>query len=191
MLENLSTIDWTSIQHAFGTAGDIPALLHALLSPQQAERQQAIEELDNLIYHQGTLYEATVYVAPFLVELLETPKTPDKENIVALFANLTYKSPEDCSGRERQWAQALHIIVERNINLLYPYLEANEPTVRWIIAYTLALFPQHRSISLPLLERAFSLERQSDVKEGIGEAIVKLQCTLGALTDRVKIRSLG
>ncbi|HKZ70136.1 MAG TPA: hypothetical protein VJ020_08650 [Anaerolineales bacterium] len=176
MLESLDTIDWTSVRHAYGVASDIPPLLRALLSTQQVERQKALEALDNLIHHQGTLYEAAVYVAPFLVEMLEAYETPDKENIAIILALLAEdKSPEDYSEKEFRWAQSLRAIIERNIHILYSYLEAKEAAVRWVMAYTLALFPRHSATSLPLLERAFTVEEQPNIKEGIGKAIMKLK----------------
>jgi hypothetical protein len=176
IFESINAIDWTSVHHAYGVASDIPSLLRALLSPQQVERQNAIKTLDNLIHHQGTLYEAAVYVASVLVEMLQVPETPDKENIVGTLALLTYDKPsEDCSPEELKLAQSLRALIEQHLELLYPYLKAKEPTVRWIIAYTLALFPEQGGITLPLLKSAFAEEQQADVKKGIGEAVTRLQ----------------
>lgn len=176
MLEGLDSVDWSSVRHAYGAAIDIPPLLQALRSANAAERQETIEVLDNLIHHQGTLYEAAVQVAPFLVELLVAPDTPDRENIAALFALLAEdKQLEDYSDEEREWAASLRDIVERNIHLIYPYLESKEPTIRWIIASSVALFPNQSIVSLPYLERAFDAEEKEDVKEGLKQAILKLK----------------
>lgn len=86
MLEGLSEVNWNSIHHAYGVATDIPPLLQALLSESQVERRKALAELNNLIHHQGTLYEATVYVAPFLIELLAAPEMPGQDDIAAIVA---------------------------------------------------------------------------------------------------------
>jgi hypothetical protein len=176
MLERLETIDWASVRHAHGPASDIPLLLHTLLSPSKDLRLQAIEQLDNCIHHQGTLYEAAAYVAPFFIELLQTAGTPDKEHIAATLAVLAdEKVPERCSPDEFDWSQSIRTIVADHLAVLYPYLQATEPTVRWIIAYTLALFPAAKTTSLPLLERAVEREAQADVRKGIEVAIAKLQ----------------
>jgi hypothetical protein len=76
MLENLELVDWASVRHVGGEASDIPGILRALLSEDSEERQQAIETLHDLVCHQGTLYEAAVYVAPFLIELLQASSGP-------------------------------------------------------------------------------------------------------------------
>ena len=176
IFESIDAIDWTSVHHAYGVASDIPPLLRALLSHQQVERQNAIETLDNLIHHQGTLYEAAVYVAPVLVEMLQALETPDKENIVGSLAQLVYDKPsEDCSPEELKLVQSLRALVGQHLELLYPYLKAKEPTVRWIIAYTLALFPEQGDTTMPLLKHAFAKEQRTEVKKGIGEAVARLQ----------------
>jgi hypothetical protein len=175
MLERLETIDWASVRHAHGPASDIPLLLRTLLSPNKGARQRAIEELDTFVHHQGTLSEAAVYVAPFFIELLQTSETPDKANIAATLALLAdEKSPEHCSRDELHWSQSIRTIVAQHLDLLYPYLQATEPTVRWIIADTLALFPAAKATSLPLLERALEGEAQPEVRKGIEAAIDKL-----------------
>jgi hypothetical protein len=50
-----------------------------LASPDAAIREEAQYALYGNIYHQGTLYEATAYVVPFLLELLQAPQVEDKE----------------------------------------------------------------------------------------------------------------
>ena len=172
MLDNLDKIDWASIRDAYGKASDIPSLLRDFLSPQGTVRQRALEELDNRIHHQGTLYEAAVYVAPFLVELLKAPETPNKSDIVAIFVDLAeYKSPEDYSDQELQWEFTLREIVESDIDLLYHYLEFGDSVVRCVIARALRVFPQHSAKSLPLLARALAIEQQPEIKEEIAGAI--------------------
>jgi len=172
MFDNLDKIDWASIRDAYGKASDIPSLLRALLSPQGTVYQRALEELDNRIHHQGTLHEAAVYVAPFLVELLKAPETPNKGDIVAIFSDLAeYKSPEDYSDEEFQWEITLREIVENEINLLYHYLEFGDSAVRCVIARSLRVFPKHSAKSLPLLERALAAEQQPEIKEEIASAI--------------------
>ena len=85
------------------------------------------------------------------------------------------KSPDHCSRDECDWSQSIRTIVAHHLPLLYPYLQATEPTARWIIAYTLALFPAAKATSQPLLERALEGEVQEDVRKGIEAAIGKLQ----------------
>jgi hypothetical protein len=65
MLESLDKIDWSKLNHAYGEASDIPALIRSLLSNDKKVRDGAMYELCGNILHQGTVYEASSYAVPF------------------------------------------------------------------------------------------------------------------------------
>jgi hypothetical protein len=71
MLEKLDQVDWDSLSGTYGSAVGVPQLIRELLSEDETEWEHAYYDLDSLIWHQGTVYEATAFVIPFLVELLE------------------------------------------------------------------------------------------------------------------------
>jgi hypothetical protein len=52
MLEGLGAIDWTSLEHAYGGASDVPDLLHDLADG----RERAFDALWGNAFHQGTRY---------------------------------------------------------------------------------------------------------------------------------------
>ncbi len=87
-LENLDSVDWAGLKHAYGSAADVPALIHALASSDKAEREAAYEELHGNIWHQGTVYEASSYAVPFLLEMLAEDQTEDKPSLLLLLASL-------------------------------------------------------------------------------------------------------
>jgi hypothetical protein len=78
MLENLDKIDWSKLNHAYGSAEDVPNLIRQLTSSDRNIRNATYEKLCSNIYHQGTLYQATSYAIPFLTELLQTSGVEDK-----------------------------------------------------------------------------------------------------------------
>lgn len=88
MLENLNRVDWSKLTHAYGPATDVPKLLRALASSDEDKRESAIYDLYGNIWHQGTVYQATAYAVPFLVELLKVPKVTGKDAILILLAHL-------------------------------------------------------------------------------------------------------
>lgn len=63
LLNGVNTIDWVCLRHAHGAATDIPPLLRAVLSLDNGHRAFAFQLLHETIYHQGTIYQATSYVA--------------------------------------------------------------------------------------------------------------------------------
>ncbi len=66
MLDNLETIAWSELKHAYGKAGDVPGMIRSLGSPDEHVRRDALGALFETICHQGTVYEASPFAVPFL-----------------------------------------------------------------------------------------------------------------------------
>ncbi|HZU67020.1 MAG TPA: HEAT repeat domain-containing protein [Ktedonobacteraceae bacterium] len=88
MLEQLSSITWSDLSHAYGSAADVPQLLRDLASTDEQLRSRALGTLYTNIYHQGTVYQASAYAVPFLLELLRGETMPEREEILVLLAHL-------------------------------------------------------------------------------------------------------
>lgn len=88
MLEGLDAVDWASLTHAYGEATDVPGLLRSLLSSDPKVREDAVYELFGNIWHQGTVYSASVAAVPFLYELLTAPGAQGKPAIALLLASI-------------------------------------------------------------------------------------------------------
>lgn len=67
----MSTIDWTSLQHAYGTATDIPGLLlRARAEPVSDDyRAEPWYSLWSALYHQDDIYSASYAAVPELIEI--------------------------------------------------------------------------------------------------------------------------
>lgn len=85
-LDQLDEIAWNELGHAYGTAEDVPELLRKLeKEPSGLEHEEsALWHLYGNIWHQGTVYEATSYVVPFLLTLAADPNVPKRAGIVGL-----------------------------------------------------------------------------------------------------------
>ncbi len=88
MLEQLESLPWSTLTHAYGSASDVPQQIRALASGDRDTRERALWELYGNIFHQGTRYQATPYAIPFFYELVGTPSTPDKNDIIYLLVHL-------------------------------------------------------------------------------------------------------
>jgi len=97
VLDGLDAVPWHQLHHAYGPAVDVPGLLRALVAPEQAAdklqqaakrasrsvREQAIWTLWGNVFHQGTVWQASPHVVPFLVEILrEGPRDPTLRRFV-------------------------------------------------------------------------------------------------------------
>jgi hypothetical protein len=69
VLTDLDEVDWAGLTHAYGPADDVPELLRDLAGGDD----DALYALYGNIWHQGTVYEATAYAVPFLIEILDAP----------------------------------------------------------------------------------------------------------------------
>src|SRR3954468_9391577 len=68
-------VDWPSLSHAYGPAIDTPGHLRALLA-EDADRVAAYDELNGSIWHQNTVYDATVAAVPILSAIARTAASP-------------------------------------------------------------------------------------------------------------------
>jgi hypothetical protein len=74
MFEQLDSIPWVQLSHAYGPATDAPRWIRALASDDADERTEAINHfLLSSAFHQYTLYSATPHVIPFVIEALRDP----------------------------------------------------------------------------------------------------------------------
>lgn len=62
--------DWASLQHIYGPAADIPALLVAADAAHSDDAPEW-DELWGLLYHQGTVYPASYAAIPILADIAE------------------------------------------------------------------------------------------------------------------------
>ncbi|MEU4155391.1 hypothetical protein [Actinoplanes sp. NPDC026670] len=93
--ERLDTVPWSTLHHAYGPATDVPDHLTALRSPDPATRGDALAALTITVCHQGTRWEASHWVIPFLVSLIDTTGTPDRGDILQLLTRLTIGDRRD------------------------------------------------------------------------------------------------
>ncbi|GAA2088846.1 HEAT repeat domain-containing protein [Actinomadura alba] len=98
-LADLDTVEWPELHHAYGSAKDVPGQLRALRSPITEERRRAQGELSGNVYHQGTRWQASAAVVPFLVGLVEAPGTPERPVVLDLLRAVAIGDLDDGSLR--------------------------------------------------------------------------------------------
>lgn len=197
MLDGLDEINWSQLHHAYGEASDVPALIRKLLSQDKDERDKAVHELFGNIWHQGTVYEASSHAVPSLYELLKLPETPDKLIVAFLLADLATgrsylyqhvknekdkvtwqkilaergETLEDAIAREQAYESKVRESIRKEFTLLYPYLSCEVPEIRDDIAKAFGEYPQFKSETLPLLEKALVSENDEFARETIENSI--------------------
>ena len=87
-LDQLDEVPWSTLEHAYGTAEDVPELLRRLeTEPAETKnKESALWHLFSNIWHQGTVYEATSFAVPFLLTLVANPEVPKRARIAGLLS---------------------------------------------------------------------------------------------------------
>ncbi|MEV6107731.1 HEAT repeat domain-containing protein [Streptomyces sp. NPDC051940] len=119
MFQGLDDIDWASMEHAYGSAENVPGMLRAMRSPDAQEREQAFGEFYGAVHHQGDVYLCTAASVPFLFELAGDGHTPDRAAVVGLLVSIgreavargdvRYEPPlghPQAAARMRAWSEA-------------------------------------------------------------------------------------
>lgn len=186
MLEGLDNVDWKSLSHAYGSAEDVPDQLRALAYGDSEERESALWSFYGSIYHQGTVYKATAYAVPFLIEILTAPDFEEKHDILFLLSHLAsghsyldahqdfeweqQKAQNDPEGYQSQmqeelgWVRAAHDAVYRYHAHYITLLKDEIPKTRATAAYLWACFREHHETLLPLLYERLTHETDTSVE---------------------------
>ena len=197
MFENIDDIDWHRKEHAYGAADDVPALLRALASRDAMTRRDAIHKLFGNIWHQGTVFEATIYAIPYLIDLLTSPEVEDKSAIAYLLASvangygflevhaqpdsfesdwrLIYakqgKSFETEIVKESAIVRRVRDAAKDSLPAITPYLSDLDAETRGTVALALSRYPELSDQNLPLIINALESEQDSDARRMFQRAI--------------------
>ncbi|MDP9312576.1 MAG: hypothetical protein M3R24_17095 [Chloroflexota bacterium] len=207
LLKGLETVDWSRLGHAHGKATDVPALLRATLSGNPHHRDFAFQLLHETIWHQGTVYQATQYVVPFLIGLLTHSETPDKAAILRLLQCLStgYPSVSEHDSWQREWfakqdrdfqaavaqaadeVQQAHDAVRRGLYQYFALLHDQHTRVRRDVIPLLCTFPEAADRVLPVLQQHLNVETDHAVKAEVIEQVTAYLSSLSTLAIDTKV----
>lgn len=193
MLEDLDTIDWAAVSHAYGPATTMPDLLRALTSSDAEVYEQAIGELFNSICHQGTVYEATATAVPFLIRLAAAAEIRPRADILGLlgaaadgsgyleahgqmdFYRRMRQTPEfeQMLDNERRVARAAFDAVTQGAGVYLRLLNDPDPQIRMSAADLLPLCASISDEIEATLRFAITQEADALVKASLVRALVK------------------
>jgi hypothetical protein len=175
MLDNLDDIPWSELEHAYGSAGDIPNVLRAVVSSDPAQRSWAQDMLDMGPFHQGSIYSCTPFVVHVLLQIVQEEGTADLPWILeyvsqVLAAALFVLSTSEPPSQDPEQAFAAQILVEIRAQwpLLFSMLEHVDPHVRLALLRLLVLL----KADLPHLETVMAEMLTVETDESIRPALV-------------------
>lgn len=197
MLEGLESIQWSTLNHAYGSAEDIPELIRSLTYADDDIRDRTLYTLYSNIWHQGTVYQATAYAVPFLIELLSAPQVTRKYDILIYLAHLAqgnsyldehndelqFTEARDADGFHRQLEQELNYVrrtylaVRDGMEVYFQLLlnKDEELHTRMAVPYLLSNFTEFHTMLVPRLERILPTENHRLMRSSIVLALRYLQ----------------
>ncbi|MEV8432962.1 hypothetical protein [Streptomyces chartreusis] len=123
VLAGLDDRPWGDVEHAYGSAEDVPAVLRALADDDPETAGAALNELYGNIWHQGTVYTATVEAVPFLARLAAAGYR--SADVLVLLGSIA--ESEDEYGVPRGACRAA---VAAQMPVVLPLLDAGDAQVR-------------------------------------------------------------
>jgi hypothetical protein len=88
VLQGLDAVPWANLEHAYGSAADVPDLLRMLLDPDPKVRSETLWTLYGNVFHRGTRYPATAHVIPFLIQMCASPNVPNRGDLLRYWGSL-------------------------------------------------------------------------------------------------------
>jgi len=195
MLDGLNNISWKTLNHAYGSAEDVPDLIRALVNESDDIRDNTLYTLYSNLWHQGTVYQATAYAVPFLIELLTSPQVTRKYDILIYLAHLavgnSYLDTHDnrflSDNRqdvyqtrletELDYVKRTHHAVRDGIDVYFQLMfDAQEELhTRMAVPYLLASFPEQQAVIVPQFKQILPDEPHRLMRASIIQAIRHLQ----------------
>lgn len=185
MFNGLHNIDWSSMEHAYGPADEVPSLLMAMRSPDADERDKALGEFYSAVHHQGDVYPCTAASLPFLFELAGDADTPDRAAIVRLLVSVGGIAVERC---EEEYAHptghaAAAAMVRERAEEFVAFASEADPRVRRAAIPALGLFIDDANRAAAVLRGRLPAEAGIVEQLLVVAAMATLALRLPALSD--------
>jgi hypothetical protein len=194
LLEGLGQIDWASLNHAYGSAEDVPRLIGDLTSGSKEQREKALWELYGNIWHQHTVYEATAPAVPFLAEVALAEGVPDetRNGVTLLLADIAdgesylevhgdflestgVQIDRSTLQQELEWAAAAHQAVREVSSRFWRCLDADaDPGCRLAATYLASSFPEDGESLVPRLRPVHDAEPDPVARAALALALTLL-----------------
>ena len=122
-IPGLDGVDWASLHGTYRSAEDLPRWIDALRTP---DNREALIEVSDAVVHQGTRWQVSAHVVPFLVWLVDEPATADRGALTTLLRHVGIGprgdsflpfDPDTAFGGQTVTAEQEAMVVERVYHL--------------------------------------------------------------------------
>jgi tetratricopeptide (TPR) repeat protein len=193
LLAGIEAINWHDLQHAYGRADDVPDLLHLLLSDDETVRDDAWEHLYSNVWHQGTVYEASAYVVPFMLRMLMYDGPPGKADLLHFLTALAEGSSYLAAHAQAQddqlswrgilarqgrdfdaelqkelgWVEATNQAVGEGISLYFDLIDHEEAEIQHLSLALLSSLRGRNAEIVPRLQALLNTTRDLEMRTNV------------------------
>jgi hypothetical protein len=120
MWQDLDGVQWAKLEHNYGDAANVPAVLRACADRDAGRALDALAELDNLLFHRGCwVCSAASASLPFLLDLALDQSVYHRSDIVELIGRIAREATRaEPRLVDPGWRDALQLAVPRILTLL-------------------------------------------------------------------------
>ncbi|MFC7760936.1 hypothetical protein ACFQY4_25100 [Catellatospora bangladeshensis] len=170
LFAGLDTIPWGRMRHAYGRAGEVPALIRGLADPDPAAREEALDAMYGAVHHQGDVYRCTVEAIPFLLRICGSGRAGAGQ-VVELVASI---GGGDHDGRLKGPAAQARDLVTAQFPFWCALAADDEPAVRAAAVKALRACRSRGSDAASFLRARYAEEADPAVRAAIVAAVADL-----------------
>lgn len=183
---------WETLQHAYGAAGDVPALLEQIAASKGRKMNELLGELCARVLHQGTIYSASAPAVRALIQMIPDVGEPDRSiyyGLLATFADSARMAIEDgpappghVGGHPRDGAA-----VRKELNEARSFFESKladpDDEVRIEIVQVLTAFRDGDAASAMAVRKRYLAEEHLDLRYTILEGLTRVRAAFSDWPD--------
>ncbi|WP_405494337.1 hypothetical protein [Nocardia sp. NBC_00511] len=175
-LTGLDDIDWAALEHAYGPAEDVPDLLRQLTGGDQEAAQDAMYELWGTVWHQGSVYPATVAAVPYLAAIAVSGSSgvPTAE-VLALLGSIA----ESTDPRGLRDPEAVRAAVTACVEVIVPLAGSADSQTRAAALFALVHSAPAERVRALLLEH-WRTETEPALLSAVLHGLMRIDATAAA-----------
>lgn len=188
MLAEAEKVDWENVESCYGNTGSFNSYLRALVHPESRVRYYASGRIYGECLHQGSVYESTARVMPFLVDLLGHPDA-DVEDLLDTVHDLAFGAYQwlgetreaiDLAeeGEDLSWTVSILGTVEavgQNWHKLWKLMDGDDEDQRLKVLSMSAIPPASESIKQTVVEFAKNRDESPRMRACAVEALSNME----------------
>lgn len=141
---DIETIDWESLETAYGSAKPIPDLLTSVLSEDESVALNASSELEGYLCHQHVqLHSGSAAALPFILEALSKTSSAVSEELLFVLFGYALATDDSFWIEKPEWMSGVIQILCRDIQIIEGFKNAESKDSAYYANQIIILLKSH------------------------------------------------